>query len=100
MDDSWINFWRNGPNWAVRKGDWKLLWLHKPMGISDWELFDLSKDPGETRDLAAEHPALVERMRVIMKLHEEVRESTRKKHEDALREIFGPEKKPPAKKDE
>ncbi|MHC4450463.1 MAG: hypothetical protein ACYS0E_10070 [Planctomycetota bacterium] len=43
---------------------------------------------------------IIERMRVIMKLHEEVRESTRKKHEDALREIFGPEKKPPAKKDE
>jgi hypothetical protein len=40
---------------------------------------------------------IIERMRVIMKLHDEVRESTRKKHEDALRDIFGPEKPPPPK---
>ncbi|MHC4938252.1 MAG: hypothetical protein ACYTHK_04720 [Planctomycetota bacterium] len=36
---------------------------------------------------------IIERMRVILKMHEEVREATRKKHEDALKEIFGPEKK-------
>ena len=43
---------------------------------------------------------IIERMRVIIKIHEEVRESTRKKHEAALREIFGPDDpKDPEKKD-
>ena len=42
---------------------------------------------------------IIERMRVIIKLHEEVREATRKKHEDALRDIFGPEKKKPPEKE-
>ena len=32
---------------------------------------------------------IIERMRVILKLQEEAREATRKKHEEALREIFG-----------
>jgi len=43
---------------------------------------------------------LIERWRVLIKLHEDVREATRKKHEDALREIFGPEdpEKPDANK--
>jgi arylsulfatase A-like enzyme len=27
-----------------------------PFGKSDWELFDLSQDPGETNDLSREHP--------------------------------------------
>ncbi|MFT7643055.1 MAG: arylsulfatase A-like enzyme [Pirellulaceae bacterium] len=29
---------------AVRKGDFKLLWLPKPFGKGDWQLYDLSKD--------------------------------------------------------
>jgi len=34
---------------------------------------------------------IIERMRVILKLQKEARESTRRKHEEALREIFGPD---------
>jgi len=26
------------------------------MGIEDWELYDLSKDPGETQDVADQYP--------------------------------------------
>lgn len=51
----WLG-WELWGNRAIRQGDWKLLWMHKPMGIADWELFNLSEDPGETRDLAGEHP--------------------------------------------
>jgi len=54
--EDWLG-WELWGNRAIRKGDWKLLWLHKPMGIADWELFNLSEDPGETRDLSAQHPA-------------------------------------------
>jgi arylsulfatase len=37
----------------------------KPMGTSDWELFDLATDPGERKDLAAEHPDKVREMVTI-----------------------------------
>jgi arylsulfatase A-like enzyme len=36
---------------AVRSGDWKLI-----ESAESVELYDLSKDPGESRNLAAEHP--------------------------------------------
>ena len=42
---------------AVRKGSWKLvMWAPLPGRI---ELFDLSTDPGEQKNLADEHPEVV-----------------------------------------
>ena len=41
---------------AVRKGDWKALWLEPPFGKGRWQLFNLRVDPGETRDLAQLEP--------------------------------------------
>ena len=44
---------------ALRDGDWKLLCEYdgsKPL------LYDLRRDPGETRDLAAQEPAVVARL--------------------------------------
>ena len=43
---------------AVRKGDFKLLWLVEPFGPDDWQLYDLAKDPGETTDLSEQMPEL------------------------------------------
>ena len=43
---------------AVRKGDYKLLWLIEPFGPDNWQLYDLSQDPGETVDLSAHMPEL------------------------------------------
>jgi arylsulfatase A-like enzyme len=51
-------FWRYSPQWAVREGDWKLMGLGGRA-----KLFDVSKDPGEKRDLAAERPEVVGRLR-------------------------------------
>jgi len=52
-----ILFWKNGEDGAVRRGDWKLL-------IRRWQpkrqLFNLADDIGETRDLAADKPELVQ----------------------------------------
>jgi arylsulfatase len=53
--DDWIG-WQLFGNRAIRQGDWKLLWLCKPFGTSQWQLFNLKDDPGETKDLAAEKP--------------------------------------------
>ncbi len=46
----------SGGQRAVFRGDWKALWIQRPNGIGDWQLFDLATDPGETTDVAAEHP--------------------------------------------
>ena len=43
---------------AVRKGDYKLLWLPKPFGTGDWQLYDLSIDPAELVDLSRQRPKL------------------------------------------
>jgi len=47
---------------AIRQGDWKLVWTPEPYGPGDWELFQLSTDPAELRDLKVEHPERVEAM--------------------------------------
>lgn len=41
---------------ALRKGKWKIIWIIKPQGKGDWELFDLSQDPSETQDLSKKYP--------------------------------------------
>ncbi len=46
----------------MRQGDWKLRWQIKPYGKSDWELFNLAKDPAERKDLAAERPDKLRQM--------------------------------------
>jgi arylsulfatase A-like enzyme len=50
---------------AVRKGDFKLLWLVKPYGPDDWQLYNLAKDPGETVDLSQQMPELRKEMIAI-----------------------------------
>lgn len=78
-------FWRMGPNHAVREGRWKLIVVNRSDTVQDLDqvygqpvpdgvpatigplgqwvlLFDLEADPGETRDVAAQHPEVVRRL--------------------------------------
>lgn len=56
-------YWRYGPQWAVRHGDLKLV---VSRGGSDRpELYDLSSDIGETKDLASAQPAKVKELQAI-----------------------------------
>ncbi|MEM9381014.1 MAG: arylsulfatase [Planctomycetota bacterium] len=48
--------WEWAGNRALRRGDWKVVWEKR---AKTWELYDLSRDRTETRDLAAEHPERV-----------------------------------------
>ena len=70
--------WRSGPNAAVRSGPWKL--LVSESGIE--RLYDVERDPSETKDLASEHPEQVERLKQIFeewsKDKVEPRQGTRK----------------------
>lgn len=54
-------FWRYADRslFAVREGDWKLVQCKTPTA----QLFDLASDIGETTDLSAEHPDVVERLK-------------------------------------
>ncbi len=52
-------FWRFGPQWAMRKANWKLV----NIGQDPPQLFDLAKDMGEQTDLAAQNPDLVRELR-------------------------------------
>jgi arylsulfatase A-like enzyme len=45
---------------AIREGDWKLVW--KTALPPQTELFDLSKDPSETKDLASDNQEVVARL--------------------------------------
>jgi arylsulfatase/uncharacterized sulfatase len=43
-------------NAALFKGDLKLVKVLPPLGDGQWRLFDIRRDPGETRDLRAQRP--------------------------------------------
>jgi arylsulfatase/uncharacterized sulfatase len=42
-------------NAALYRGKWKITRLSPPLGDAQWRLYDLSVDPGETKDLSAEN---------------------------------------------
>jgi arylsulfatase len=44
---------------AIRKGDYKAVFIPKPKGPEKWQLYDLSKDMGEIYDLADEKPEIL-----------------------------------------
>ncbi len=49
-------------NAALFRGDYKLVRNLAPYGDGNWKLYDFTRDPGETRDLAAAEPALFAEM--------------------------------------
>lgn len=55
--------WEIFGNRALRQGDWKIRWQHKPFGKGDWELFNLASDPAERVDLAGQQP---ERLKILL----------------------------------
>lgn len=60
-----FEFHEYGGQKAVRIGDFKAVLQRIHKGNTQVELYDLSTDLGETRDIAAEHPDLVARVREI-----------------------------------
>ena len=51
-------------NFALFKGDYKLLSNLAPVGDGKWHLYNLATDPGETKDLQNEMPELFQSMQV------------------------------------
>lgn len=52
-------YWESAKQTAVRSGQWKLI---RQAPQRPWELYDLHADVEETRDVADEHPEVVERL--------------------------------------
>ncbi len=66
-------YWEYRPHGAqaVREGPWKLLRLGLKSGEPRLELYHLANDPVESLDVAAQHPAIVERLELLMDLAHE-----------------------------
>ncbi|KAF2860918.1 alkaline phosphatase-like protein [Piedraia hortae CBS 480.64] len=60
-----IQGWETCGRAAVRKGDYKIVFIPRPKGPERWQLYDLSKDPGEVNDLADKQP---EKLKELIKL--------------------------------
>jgi arylsulfatase B len=76
-------FWRYGMNVAMRNGNWKII-RQSERGIADppFQLFDLSRDAPETRNLAGERPDL------LRSLEGELREINRQ----MVKPLWGPDR--------
>jgi arylsulfatase A len=54
-----------GGQQAVRAGQWKIVRQNLSKGSSAFELYDLTADPSETRNVADEHPDVVKRLEAV-----------------------------------
>ncbi|KAF4547960.1 Sulfatase-like protein 3 [Elsinoe fawcettii] len=64
-DEEYVTGWETCGRAAVRKGDWKIVFIPKPKGPEKWQLYNLKSDPGEIHDLADQQP---ERLQQMIKL--------------------------------
>ncbi|RKG53594.1 arylsulfatase [Acinetobacter cumulans] len=55
-DTDHITGWELFGQKALRKGDWKALFIPAPNGPNQWQLYNLAADAGETDDLAERYP--------------------------------------------
>ncbi|SCW03853.1 LAFE_0H00474g1_1 [Lachancea fermentati] len=59
-DEKRVTGWELFGQRAIRQGRYKALWIPKPIGSGEWELYDILKDPGEINDLKYEQPQVLE----------------------------------------
>ncbi|PNS15462.1 hypothetical protein CAC42_721 [Sphaceloma murrayae] len=64
-DQDHVTGWETCGRAAVRKGDWKIVFIPKPKGPEKWQLYNLAADPGEVHDLADRDPG---RLRDMIRL--------------------------------
>jgi arylsulfatase A-like enzyme len=55
-------YWRQGNRAALRHGPWKIVAPKRQQSQRLWELYNIDSDIGESRDLAAENPTVLEEL--------------------------------------
>ena len=65
-DHLYWEFHEQGGKQSVRKGDWKVIKLDVLSGESQSLLYNVSEDPGEANNMAADHPDILEELIHIM----------------------------------
>ena len=61
-DDDTVTGWELFGQQAIRKGQYKAVFIPKPLGPEKWQLYNIIKDPGETNDLASVEPKILEEL--------------------------------------
>lgn len=56
---------------AVRRDNWKAVYVPDLDGVSKWQLYDLARDPGEVTDLAGDHPEQLEELLALWRRYVE-----------------------------
>ena len=65
-------YWRTKKQFALRKGDWKLVFTGNTLEDETYELFNLSNDPYETKDVAKDNHEIVIDMLAELKTQAEL----------------------------
>jgi arylsulfatase A-like enzyme len=90
-------YWELSGWTAIRQGNWRAV-RSKPS--APWELYDVSNDPSESKDLASSRPEILAKLtELAAKAHEPVREgtfTTIARHERDRRAKFGKHDEPEA----
>ncbi|TPX31365.1 hypothetical protein SmJEL517_g05277 [Synchytrium microbalum] len=60
--DDYAICWELFGQQAIRKGDYKAIFIPKPMGSGKWELYNVAADAGEVTNIAAKEPLRLESM--------------------------------------
>jgi arylsulfatase A-like enzyme len=90
-------YWEINQSTALRQGSWRAV---RPKANAAWELYDLTADPGESKDLAQSNPGMLAKLTALAaKAHEPVREGTftrTDRHQRDQRAKFGQQDDPAA----
>lgn len=60
--EEYVTGWELFGQQAIRQGRYKAIFIPAPNGPEKWQLYDISKDPGETADIANEEQETLKRL--------------------------------------
>ncbi len=60
-DQEWIAFELQGDR-AIRRGIWKAVWMKAPLGIGQWRLYRLDRDPSELFDRSSSRKTTLDQL--------------------------------------
>jgi arylsulfatase A-like enzyme len=64
-NEDFVQGWELLGRGAIRRGDWKAVFIPKPKGTEKWQLYNLKTDPGEVNDVADENTEMLTELLVL-----------------------------------